>query len=61
MAVSERRYNADLQSIARYMVRIAHCPAGRPVPYGYVCIHCGHDFTTDDKCGARKRKPRGAV
>ena len=41
----------DLASLAMGMMRIARCPGGRYTTYGYVCMHCGVDYTLAENEG----------
>lgn len=41
----------DMIMIANFRGGNVRCPGGRIVPEGYVCIHCGHDYSDDRKCG----------
>ena len=54
--MSEAQDTKDMVAIASFRGGITRCPGERLVPEGYVCIHCGHDYTLDRKCGARKAR-----
>lgn len=44
----------DLVMLARGMMPLTRCPGGRFTTKGYVCMHCGTDYTTEDNetfCG----------
>lgn len=36
--------------------RIMHCPGGRPVVAGQVCLHCDHDYSKDGECPQPNRE-----
>jgi hypothetical protein len=48
--VSEQKYMADIYECATGHLLITHCPSGRPVVDGYMCLHCGED-PSEGFCG----------
>lgn len=48
---SNKRDMEDLIQLAQCFLRLKRCPGGRLVQGGYVCLHCGHDYTVDGFCG----------
>lgn len=48
---NDERNTKDLVAIVRGMVALTKCPGGRIVPKGYVCVHCGVDYTTRENEG----------
>lgn len=44
---SAERDNADLAKLALGMLRLTRCPGGRYNPKGYICMHCGVDYTDE--------------
>lgn len=45
------RDNQDLKALAAGMLRLERCPGGRFTAKGYVCMHCGTDYTSEDNEG----------
>lgn len=44
----------ELLELADLHLDTKRCPGGRIVIKGFICAHCGHDYTEDGKC----KKPR---
>jgi hypothetical protein len=45
------RDTRDLTMLATGFLRLTHCPGGRFTVEGYVCMHCGTDYTDSDNEG----------
>lgn len=51
----------DLLGLAVLHLNTTRCPGGRLVTQGYVCAHCGHDYTDDGKCKKPRRPARNPL
>jgi len=48
---TEERDTKDMVMLAQGMLRLTRCPSGRITPRGYVCMHCGVDYTATENAG----------
>lgn len=56
--MGESQDTRDLLALAESYLDTRRCPGGRIVMKGYVCAHCGHDYTEDGRCKKPRRKAR---
>jgi hypothetical protein len=54
--MSYRQDVKELLELADLHLDTMRCPGGRIVMKGFICAHCGHDYTEDRAC----KKPRRA-